>query len=521
MSPEPDHAPDARVLVIAPTRRDAEVTCALLAKANIACAAYNGVDALLEAAETGVGAIMLTDAVLASPRMQALFAFLDRQPDWSDIPVILLTPERQHSFATAKALEAFTNVTLLDRPVSTRSMLSAVLAALRARRRQYQLRDQMAELRLAERALREADRHKDEFLATLAHELRNPLAPIRTGLEVLERVPGDSPKALRIRTIMQRQLTQLVKLIDDLLDVSRIATGKVVLQREVVDLRDVIESAVEGSQPLIAEAGHELAVHVPADRVGVLADPLRLAQVVGNLVHNAAKYTPSGGRIEVALAREGGEAVVRVSDNGVGIPAGMLDTVFDMFAQVDQTLDQSQGGLGIGLSLVRQLMELHGGSVSADSPGMDRGSTFTVRLPTVEMHAGEKPAVAAGQRAAPVSRPRVLVVDDNIDAADSLAVFLQLEGCETRVEYNAPDALRAADAFQPEAIVCDIGLPGMDGCEVARRLRADPRHAQAFLIALTGLGSDEDRRRTHAAGFDIHIVKPVALPELKEILDRL
>jgi signal transduction histidine kinase len=519
MSAEHRLAMESRVLVLAPTQRDAEVTCALLGNAGIGCEALNDVDALVDAAEAGVGAIMLTDATLASPAMERVFAFFERQPKWSDIPVILLIPDRQHSASTAKALESFSNVTLLDRPVSTRSMLSAVLAALRARRRQYQLREQMVELRRAERALREADRRKDEFLATLAHELRNPLAPIRTGLEVLERIPDDGAQARRIRTIMQRQVTHLVKLIDDLLDVSRIATGKVALHREVVDLRGVIESAVEAMHPLVVEAGHALDVRLPPRPVDVLADPLRLGQVLGNLVNNAVKYTPRGGRIEVALSQDGEDAVVRVSDNGVGIPRDMLDKVFDMFAQVDQTLDQAQGGLGIGLSLVRRLVELHDGSVAADSAGKDQGTTFTLRLRTTRMPAIEvAPEI---EPTPPLDRPRVLVVDDNVDAADSLALFLQLEGCDTRVEYGAHDALLTAGAFKPRAIVCDVGLPQMDGCEVARRLRADPDLADALLVALTGLGSEEDKRRTHAAGFDMHLVKPVALPELRKILARL
>jgi CheY-like chemotaxis protein len=301
--------------------------------------------------------------------------------------------------------------------------------------------------------------------------------------------------------------------------VSRIATGKVALHREVVDLRVVIESALEASQPQLAQAGHALAVRLPPQPIGVLADPLRLGQVVGNLVNNAVKYTPRGGRIEVALSQEGEDAVVRVSDNGVGIPRDMLDKVFDMFAQVDQTLDQAQGGLGIGLSLVRRLVELHGGSVVAESAGPDQGTTFTLRLRTRRMGAVEAPPII--EPTAPLGRPRVLVVDDNADAADSLALFLQLEGCDTRVEYTARDALFTAGTFRPKAIVCDIGLPQMDGCEVARRLRADPDLADAVLVALTGLGSEEDKRRTHAAGFDMHLVKPVALPELRKILARL
>jgi signal transduction histidine kinase len=380
MAAEGDPRLESRVLVSAPTRRDADVTCLLLEKARLACEAFTRPGALAEAARAGVGAIVLTDAALVDPGVDDVFAVLANQLEWSDVPVILLTPDREHSAATLRALDVLTNVTLLDRPVSTRSMLSAVQAALRARRRQYQIRDQMADLRRVQHALREADRRKDEFLATLAHELRNPLAPIRTGLDVLSAIPGDGAQAERVRAMMQRQLTHLVKLIDDLLDVSRIATGKVVLQREVVDLREVIESAVEGSQPMIASAGHRLEVRVPEAPVTVFGDPLRLAQVVGNLLNNAAKYTPPGGRIEVSLARDGEEAVVRVADNGVGIPADMLLHVFDMFAQVDDTIGQSHGGLGIGLSLVRRLMALHGGSVSAASPGRGQGSAFTLRL---------------------------------------------------------------------------------------------------------------------------------------------
>jgi signal transduction histidine kinase len=520
MLPESRATPDMRVLVAAPTRRDADVTCVLMEKAGIACEAHPDATHLAAAIAGGVGAIILTDATLATPGVDALFAVLDAQPAWSDVPVILLTPDRQHSRATATALDAFTNVTLIERPASTRSLLSAVMAALRARCRQYEMRDQMMELRHAEQALREADQRKDEFLATLAHELRNPLAPIRTGLELLDRIPGDGPQAGRVRAMMQRQVNLLIKLIDDLLDVSRIATGKVMLQREVVDMRAVIEAALEGSQPMISAGSHRLRLHLPATPVGVVADPLRMAQVVGNLVNNAAKYTAPGGQIDVSLEVEGGDAVVRVSDNGVGIPADMLEQVFDMFSQVDRTLDQSQGGLGIGLSLVQRLVALHGGSASAESAGREQGSTFTVRLPAVPI--GDRAAEQAHAAPGPVrSRPRVLVVDDNVDAADTLAIVLRLEGCETRVEYTAHGALRTAGDFLPRAIVCDIGLPELDGCEIARRLRADPAHAGTLLVALTGLGSEEDKRRTHEAGFDLHLVKPVDLASVQDMLARL
>jgi CheY-like chemotaxis protein/nitrogen-specific signal transduction histidine kinase len=399
-------------------------------------------------------------------------------------------------------------------------MVSAVLAALRARRRQYQLRDQVAELRNVERALRDADRRKDEFLATLAHELRNPLAPIRTGLNVLSMLPGENAESGRVIAMMQRQLRLLVKLIDDLLDVSRIATGKVVLQRERVDMRGIIESAVEGSEPAITAGGHALQLTLPESPVCVMGDALRLAQVVSNLINNAAKYTPGGGRISVELTEEAGEAVVRVSDDGMGLPPDMLEHVFDMFAQVDRTLERAQGGLGIGLSLARRLMQLHGGSVSASSAGSDQGSTFTLRLPASVDAAPASEVQPAVARSTP-RNVRVLVVDDNTDAADSLATMLQLDGYDTRVEYSGEDALQAAAEFDPRVVVCDIGMPRMDGHEIAKRLRSDPRRAGTVLVAVTGWGSEEDKQRTQGAGFDFHLVKPVGLRSVQEILGRL
>ena len=509
---------ESRVLVVAPTRRDAHVTCELLARAGIACEAVADLVVLASAIEAGAGALVMTDAALTAPGIEGVLAAIDRQPGWSDLPVVVLTPDRYPSVAVQRRLDAFTNLTLLDRPSSMRSLLSAVKAALRARGRQYQIRDQLGELRLADRALREADRRKDEFLATLAHELRNPLAPIRTGLAVLERIPGDAPQAIDVRTMMQRQLGALVRLIDDLLDVSRIATGKVRLQREIVDLRHVIDSALEASQPLLRAKHQDIRVELPAKSVGVFGDPMRLAQVIGNLVNNSSKYTPDGGHVDVALALEGNDAVVRVSDDGAGIPAHMLDGVFDLFTQVDGTRDQSQGGLGIGLSLARRLMQLHGGSVTAESAGPGHGSTFTLRLPALPMPADAIPP-AQPDAARTQARPRVLIVDDNVDAAESLALALALDGYPTRAEYSGEAALRAVDGFRPQAILCDIGLPGMDGHEVARRVRSDPDHAGITLVAVSGLGSAGDKQRAHAAGFDFHLVKPVAIAAVERILD--
>jgi signal transduction histidine kinase/GAF domain-containing protein len=373
-----------------------------------------------------------------------------------------------------------------------------------------QKRDQerLARVLVRERAqarlLEEQDRRKDEFLATLAHELRNPLAPIRTGLHIL-RKSGTGEQAARTHEMMERQLQHLVRLVDDLLDISRITLGKVELKKERVDFRAVLGSALESTRPLIEAANHELAVRLPADPLPLDADPTRLAQVLANLLNNAAKYTPPGGRIQLAAEVDGSTLVVRVSDTGVGIPADMLTKVFDMFTQVGRSIDHSQGGLGIGLTLVRRLLEMHGGSVEAQSPGANAGSTFIVRLPLAE----RVEAATAPSEPAAVQRPRrILIVDDNHDAAESLSMLLSIEGHDTRVANDGETALATVPEFRPDTVFLDIGMPGMNGYETAWHLRQ--AHGRALrLIALTGWGSEEDRRRAREAGFDAHLVKPV------------
>jgi signal transduction histidine kinase len=417
-------------------------------------------------------------------------------------------------------LAQLTNVTLLDRPTSVRTLTSAVQAALRARRRQYQIRDQIEALRHAEEALLAADRRKDEFLATLAHELRNPLAPLRSALQVIARARPDDPRMGDPVSIMERQMVVMVRLVDDLLDVARISSGKVVLQRERVDLRASVESALEIVRPAIVAAGHAVEVQGPGRPAWVAGDPTRLSQVIGNLLNNAVKYTPDGGRITLHLSAEDGEAVLCVKDDGVGIPPSQLSGVFDMFAQINRTLDRAQGGLGIGLALVRHLVELHGGRITAASEGIDRGCMFTVRLPLLP-HALSEDA-APSRPPSPVFAPcrplRILVIDDNRDAADTLALLLGTEGHDTRVEYAGAAALQVAAEFAPEVVFCDIGLPGMTGHEVAGRLRADGLRDSMVLVAVTGWGTDEDKRRTRAAGFDHHLTKPVSVDMLHEIL---
>ena len=367
-----------------------------------------------------------------------------------------------------------------------------------------------------EEALKEAARHKDEFLATLAHELRNPLAPLRNGLQIMRLAAGDPEKLEQARAMMERQLGHMVRLIDDLLDLSRISRGKVELRREPVELAEVVRQAVETSRPALEEAGHELAVRLPSQPILVEADVTRLTQVFANLLNNAAKFTDPGGHIHLTVERQGAQGVVRVRDDGVGIPAYQLPRVFDMFTQVNQSLERSQGGLGIGLSLVRGLVEMHGGSVEAHSEGHGRGSEFVVRLPAI--HPAPEAQTPESSEAARPSGRRVLVVDDNRDAAISLATLLELMGNETRTAYDGLEALEVGAAFRPDLILLDIGMPRLNGYDTARRVREQPWGKAVTLIALTGWGQEEDRRRSAEAGFDTHVVKPVEPAVLETLL---
>jgi signal transduction histidine kinase/ActR/RegA family two-component response regulator len=375
-------------------------------------------------------------------------------------------------------------------------------------------------LRKAEQALRDADRRKDEFLATLAHELRNPLAPIRNGLQILRMVEGDPKAASQVQEMLERQVTHLVRLVDDLMEVARVTRGRIELRREPVDLGAALLSAVEASKPLIEAASHELTVDVPAEPVTVMADPVRLAQIVANLLNNAAKYTDNGGRISLSSRRDGNHAVISVRDSGIGIPVEVLPRVFDLFAQADRTYHRAQGGLGIGLTLVRTLVELHGGSVTAKSEGTGRGSEFVVRLPLGVDLASRRHGPAVGVETIFASH-RILVVDDSRDAAESLGLLLESLGASVQTATDGPAALDALDSYRPSVMLLDIGMPGMDGLEVARRVRQRVDSRDLTVIALSGWGQEEDRRRSREAGIDYHMVKPVDLDELGRLLTAL
>jgi signal transduction histidine kinase len=375
------------------------------------------------------------------------------------------------------------------------------------------------ELRRRADELIAADRRKDQFLAMLAHELRNPLAPIRNAVELMRQVETGDPSFQPSREMVERQVKHLARLVDDLLDVSRLTHGSIRLRKEPVDLGAVVERAADATRVLIESRGHNLTLDLPDPPIRLEADPARLEQVVTNLLNNAAKYTMPGGHIVLRAAREGDEAVVRVRDNGIGVPPDVLGRVFEPFVQSDGSLARSEGGLGIGLTLVRSLVEMHGGTVEAHSPGLGQGSEFVVRIPVRVPAAMPQPPVPRETSPFTPARPvRVLVVEDNVDAAESLATLLRLWGHDVRVVHDGLDALDEARAYQPEVVLLDIGLPGLDGYQVAERLRDEVGLDHALLVAMTGYGQPEDRRRSREAGIHHHFVKPVEPYVLRNLL---
>jgi PAS domain S-box-containing protein len=380
---------------------------------------------------------------------------------------------------------------------------------------QRQLEDHLRKLAAD---LSEADRRKNEFLATLAHELRNPLAPMSNMLEVLKRADDDANILKEAHDTIERQLAQMVRLVEDLLDVSRITHDRLELRRSDVELSAVIQQAVEVARPLIDSASHNLIIELPDEPIYLHADRARLAQVFGNLLNNSSRYTRSGGTISLTAARMDDEVIVTVKDDGAGIPQDKLDSIFDMFTQVDRTSDHSQGGLGIGLTLVRRLTEMHGGSIEARSAGEGQGSEFIVRLPILSTAAGVEPRRADAQTDSPPQR-RVLVVDDNRDSADSLAMLLKITGHKTYTAYDGLEAVEAIEKYRPEVVLLDIGLPMLDGHEVCRRVRQQPWGKDIVMIALTGWGQDDDRRKSEEAGFNGHMVKPVDYDKLLDLLE--
>jgi PAS domain S-box-containing protein len=635
---EADRPHEYRVLLLPATRRDAEVTAALLRREKLSLAVCENCRALAREIDAGVGTLLMTDAALADPDINRVLEVLSRQPAWSDVPAIVLCGHDQLPKLAAVAMQALRNVTVLERPTSSRTLISAVKAAIRARARQYQMRQQFTDLQESESALRlrerqlhtlaentpdilarfdrqlrhvyvnraateatglskqeflgrthreigippdlcdqweaalratfadgqrrrvgftygvaenarhydallipeigndgaietvlsvahdvseirrsaqileDASRRKDEFLAMLAHELRNPLAPIRNASEILARRLADDPQMKRTVSLVKRQVTHLARLVDDLLDVSRITEGRIELRRAPQELAPILAQARESVEPLMREKQHILSVSTSFEPLYVHGDHARLVQSVANVLTNAAKYTDPGGEIRLELRRQQQRAAIVISDTGVGIPPELLPRVFDLFVQGDRSLDRSQGGLGIGLSVVKRLVEMHQGTVTAFSEGPGRGSVFEIQLPLIDA-----PVQPEARAPAPTIPPkRILIVDDNVDAANSLAEMLQIDGHATEVAYTGKDALALSLAQHPDIVLLDIGLPDMNGYEVAAHMR--PKLGSVQLIALTGYGQSDDIRRATEAGFDAHLIKPVDFEELQRIM---
>ena len=496
---------DDRVLVWA-APKDARLTCEFLTADGLQCVPLTGWREARAALHEGVGVLIVAGEILTPDVSAELEEHVRSQPAWSDLPIVIVAAP--HQTERFDAIDGLGNVSVLQRPLSLSTLRSTVTAALRARRRQYQVREllQMRD---------EADRRKDEFLAMLAHELRNPLAPLRTGLQLLHLQPSHEVVA-RTYAMMERQIAHITRLVDDLLDVSRLTRGTIALQKQVVDLGACVRQVVETFANVAAQKDVQLLVDVAPDAF-VDADLVRLEQMVGNLLSNAIKFTPERGSVFLVASVEKGQVVLRIRDTGVGIPPEQLPFVFELFAQTHRPLDRSQGGLGIGLTVVKLLAGLHGGTISIHSDGEGRGTEAVLRLPTAVTTASSL-AVFEPALSAAANRQRVLIIEDNQDAADMLATYLRFAGHDVRIAHDGPSGLRLAFEMRPTVILCDIGLPGMDGYQVAQCIRAAPALAQCVLIAVTGYGEVTSRERAREAGFTHHLTKPTDPSLLAELI---
>ncbi len=500
-----------RVLIAAPVGRDAELICQYLGADGLPCEECADVDEVCREIERGVGALIFTDEALTHDAAPRLARALDRQPAWSDVPIIILTgiPSIETKARSFAAVGRRTNVTFVDRPVRIQSLVSTVHSALRARERQYEIRGLMEKL--------EARVHeRDRFLAILGHELRNPLGAILLASQIRD---DDGRLGGEHANLIERQSRHLSRLVNDLLDLSRVVSGKIVLKQQLIDLADALRQSFETMMESAARANVSIEVRYCNEPLPVYADPLRAAQILTNVIGNAIKYTPEGGQVIVQIEREGEEALVRVADDGVGIAPDRIGTIFELFAQAENAIGRAQGGMGIGLALVRNLLQLHGGTITAESDGLGKGSEFVVRLPIFH---GQ--SVRASAPAAAVSNDgqprRIVVVEDNQDVRDLLRLKLRRLGHEVHAVADGLAGVQTILDHKPDLALVDIGLPGLDGYEVAERVRRFIGR-DVVLVAVSGFGQPEDKRRAMDAGFDDHITKPADVSDLESLLARL
>jgi signal transduction histidine kinase len=515
MADESDPALEERILLLPPTKRDAAVAVKLFASVEIALTLCDDIAEICSEIARGAALAIVPEEAILSDKEKCLGRLLSEQAPWSDFPLLVLTPPQQTK-AAVHELESVGHMTLVRRPIEIHSLASTVRAALRDRRRQYAMRAAFAEREEQARALRENDRHKDEFLAMLAHELRNPLAAVNNAVTVLK-LSSDQESRNWASDVVERQVRQLVRLIDDLLDISRITSGKIRLRKDHVDASSILDQAMESARPLLDERRHTLTVSMERGQLPLHVDAARLEQIVLNLLTNAAKYTESGGRIWLTANREGKQVVIRVRDNGIGIAPEKLPEMFRLFSQGDRSLARSEGGLGIGLTIVQKLTEMHGGSVDAQSNGPGQGSEFIIKLPLART---SKEASAKAQRGPLPSGKgsRILIVDDNMDTARGMVRLLKLLGNDAIAVHDGRAAVETAHAFRPDFVLLDIGLPILNGYQVAALLRENDLHKHTVIIAVSGYGQDEDRRRSFAAGFNHHLVKPIDFDSLVSLL---
>jgi signal transduction histidine kinase/ActR/RegA family two-component response regulator len=514
MSSEANQNPDRRelILILAPTGRDAPLTCEILSQVGHHCAICGNVDELCRQLKAGAGAAIVAEEALDPPTALKLTDLLCAQPTWSDLPLMVLSNSDEITTygVQLSTLRERCNVIVLDRPLRIVTLISTIQTALRARRRQYEVRTLLDDSR-------DAIRHRDEFLAMLGHELRNPLAAITTAMNVLDasNPPVDSFEQEQ-RQIIMRQANHLSRLVDDLLDVSRIISAKISLQRRPVDLCQIAAAALEAVQPLARNQRHETEYKAPTFPIIIHADPVRLEQVVTNLLTNAIKYTPAGGHIALTVGANDDKAFLRVRDDGLGITPDLLPRVFELFTQAERSLERSQGGLGIGLTLVKRLIEMHDGTVSAHSDGIGHGSEFTIALPLCTSPTAAPP-VASTINPCNGKSHHILLIEDHADARRALQRLLQLWGHTVDIAEDGPIGVDLASSLKPQIALVDIGLPGLDGYAVAREIRARLGNS-IRLIALTGYGQPDDHARTRAAGFDLHLVKPIDAQLLSQLL---
>lgn len=514
--PQPPINQQERILLLAPLTGDTVLADRVLSEAGFITTPCDSIDDLCTRIQEGAGAAIMTEEVLPKAQLDKLLETLDRQPPWSALPLIILTLKQKTSATTLRTLvpmDALRNASFLERPVRIMTLMSTVQAALVARRQQYEVQH------LLEKLEESVDR-RDEFLAMLGHELRNPLAAMSNAIDVLKRLPVDHhPLFLTTRTILERQMEHLGCLLNDLLDVSRVTQGKISLRLEKAELAAVVTSALHDVRSLIEQREHKVEVHLPPQPLYIKGDLNRLIQMLTNLLSNAAKYTEPKGSISLTAIPLADQIEIRIRDTGVGMTPDLIARIFDLFTQADRPLDRSQGGLGVGLTITKQLVELHGGTIKAVSSGLGCGSEFIVRLPTyikqpepTSDHEHNIPAEAKK------TALRILVVDDNQDAARTLVMLLEMLGYEVYSAYDSIAAQELAYRHQPHVMLLDLGLPVIDGYELARLFRADKAFAKTRLVAVTGYSGEDNRQRALAAGFDCHLAKPVDLLILQEVL---